>query len=151
MSATESLAIQLENNYLLKGLQSSQVQAVAALAEVTSHDGGVTIVRQFAQDADVMILLEGKARINTFSGDLIAEAGPGSVIGEMSLIDDQPRSATVVTMGQTKVARIKSKLLWALMEEEPGIAKVLLLNISRILAARLRAANVHLDLVAGRD
>ena len=145
------IAAAIQHNYLLKGLTKEQVGEIALLARAGTFEGGDTILRQFAKDSDIMILLEGKARVNTFSGELIAEAGPGSVIGEVSLIDDKPRSATVVAVGHCVVARIPSTELWTLLDREPEIAKVLLLNLGRILCARLRAANVQLDLVVGKN
>lgn len=135
----------LRDNYLTQGLTENQISEIAALATEKQFSGGDTLVRQFAKDADLLIILDGKAVIKTFSGDTIAEAGPGSVIGEMSLIDDKPRSATVTSAGGTRIVSIPNKDLWNLMEREPRIASVLLLNIGRILCARLRAANVALD------
>lgn len=140
----------IKHNYLLHGLDTNQVETIASLAHVQSFSGGDTILRQFAKDSDLMIILDGKARVNTFSGELIAEAGPGSVIGEISLIDDKPRSATVVAVGPCTVACIPSADLWKLMDDAPVIGKTLLLNIGKILCARLRAANMQLDVVVGR-
>lgn len=140
------LASAFRSSYLWSGLTGSQIDRLSLLAEEKTFDGGATMVRQFAKDSDLMIILEGTARINTFSGDMIGEAGPGSVVGEISLVDDKPRSATVVASGRCRAAVIRSSELWSVMEEEPVIAKVVLLNIAKILCARLRNANVQLDL-----
>ncbi len=141
----------LRSNYLMQGLSECQISDVANIATVKNFNGGDTIVRQFARDNDLLIVLAGKARINSFSGELIAEASEGSVIGEMSLIDDKPRSATVVSIGDSQMVTIPNQELWNLMNTEPEIAKVILFNVSRILTARLRAANVALDSVVDRS
>ena len=141
----------LRTNYLMQGLSERQISDIANLADVKAFNGGDTVVRQFAKDNDLLIVVEGKARINSFSGEMIAEAGPGSVIGEMSLIDDKPRSATVLSVGDCKCVSISNSDLWTLMDAEPAIAKVILLNVSRILTSRLRAANVALDSVVERQ
>lgn len=140
------LASAFRSSYLWSGLTGSQIDRLSLLAEEKTFNGGDTMVRQFAKDSDVMIILDGKARINTFSGEMIGEAGPGAVIGEISLVDDKPRSATVVAVGNCRAAVIRSSELWTVMEEEPVIAKVVLLNIAKILCGRLRAANVQLDM-----
>ena len=140
----------LQNNYLMQGLNVAQISQIAQITSTKEFNGGETLVRQFAKDADLMIILDGSAKIKSFSGEEIAAAGPGSVIGEMSLIDEKPRSATVVAAGQVKAASISNSELWGLMDSEPQIAKVILLNIARILTARLRAANVALDEVVER-
>lgn len=141
----------LRSNYLMQGLSERQIGEVAHIATVKAFNGGDTIVRQFARDNDLLIVLSGKARINSFSGELIAEATEGSVIGEMSLIDDKPRSATVVSIGDSQMVTIPNQELWNLMNAEPEIAKVILFNVARILTARLRAANVALDSVVDRS
>lgn len=140
----------LQNNYLMQGLNVAQIAQIAAISTVKDFSGGDTLVRQFAKDADLLIVLQGTAKIKTFSGEEIAQAGPGSVIGEMSLIDDKPRSATVTAAGAVRAASIPNEAIWRVMNDEPEIAKIILLNISRILTARLRAANVALDEVVER-
>jgi CRP/FNR family transcriptional regulator, cyclic AMP receptor protein len=96
------------------------------------------------------VVIEGNIRINTFKGEKIAEGGPGSVVGEMSLIDKNPRSATVVSIGKCKVGVIPSDHLWKLMLEDPILARKILFNIAQVLSTRLRAANVHLDTLMGK-
>jgi CRP-like cAMP-binding protein len=136
----------LKRTYLMSGLTDEQVKQIETISNMHNFEGGDTIIRQFSKDSDLIIVIEGQVRINTFSGEKIAEAGPGSVIGEMSLIDDKPRSATVVSMGRARVAVIPSVKLWELMREDAHLARLILLNISRILSTRLRAANIQLDL-----
>ena len=140
----------IQHTYLVRGLSSDDVETIASLAEKRSFRGGDTIVRQFGADSDLMIVLDGSARINTFSGDMIAEVGPGSLIGEVSLIDDQPRSATVVSVGGTETAVIPCDRLKALMNDRPGIELVILRNLSKVLCSRLRTANVQLDSVMAK-
>ena len=136
----------LKRTYLMSGLNDEQVKQIEVIANMQNFEGGDTIIRQFSKDSDLVIVIDGQVRINTFSGEKIAEAGPGSVIGEMSLVDDKPRSATVVSMGRSRVAVIPAHKLWELMREDAHLARLILLNIARILSTRLRAANIQLDL-----
>ena len=144
------LADVVRSSYLLSGLTPEQQDSVLALAVEKVFDGGSQLVRQFAKDKDVLILIEGSAKVNSFSGETIAEPGPGSVIGEMSLIDDKPRSATVVAAGRVRAAVVPHSALWKLMENDPKIGKQILLNLARILTERLRRANIDLDNAPGR-
>jgi CRP/FNR family transcriptional regulator, cyclic AMP receptor protein len=145
MQAT-TLADALRKTYLMSGLAPEQVEKVASIAQNRQFEGGDMIVRQFSKDTDLILVLEGSARINSFSGELIAEAGAGSIIGEMSLVDEKPRSATVVAIGNVKAAIIPAPELWKLMKEDAHVARIILLNIARVLSARLRAANIQADL-----
>lgn len=128
-----------------RGLTPEHMRAVAELANVKEFMGGDTIVRQFDRNSDLAVVLEGTARVTTFNGDPIAELGPGSIVGEVSLIDEQPRSATVRAVGTTKVAIIPCGELRNLMTNEPEIDRVLLRNIATILCGKLRLASLHMD------
>ena len=135
----------LKDNYLFRGLTEDQFDAVMALTQEKSFDGGETLVRQFGRDTDLLVVLSGAALIKTFSGDAIVEVGPGSVIGEISLIDDEPRSATVTCKGTTSVAVIPSEAIKNMMKHDRDLRCTLMENIAKVLCRRLRSANVQLD------
>ncbi len=139
------LAKTLSYNYLFRGLTWEVVNGFAALATVKDFMGGDVLVRQFDYNSDLLILLEGTARIKTFSGETIAEFGPGSMIGEISLIDEQPRSATVVAVGTVKAAVIPATVFRGYMDTDPRTAAVVLMNVCKVLCRRLRTMNVHVD------
>lgn len=139
------LAKQLSYNYVFRGLSQPAINGLAAIAIEQSFRGGDTLIRQFDHNTDVMIILEGETLIRSFSGDLIAECGPGSILGEISLIDDQPRSATVVAKGDCKVAVLPAIAFRGLLESDPRTAATIMTNLSRVLCRRLRAMNVQLD------
>ena len=62
----------LRDNYLFRGLSDPHIDAILAMTTIKAFAGGDTLVRQFGQDTDLMIVLRGKAQIKTFSGDTIA-------------------------------------------------------------------------------
>lgn len=135
----------IKHNYLFRGLPAETIDALAEIAETREFAGGETIVRQFDRNNDLMILLSGEARIKTFSGETIAELGSGSIFGEVSLVDDGPRSATVVAAGTTTVLAIPGDKLRQMMDRDSNLRATLILNIARVLAQRLRTANIQLD------
>lgn len=135
----------LKKNYLFQGLSEGQLDSVVGLAAVKEFNGGDTIVRQFDRNSDLMLILSGLACIKTFSDETLAEIGEGSIIGEVSLIDDQPRSANVVSVGGTSVAVIPSARLRELMDQDASTKAALMANIAKLLAQRLRTANIQLD------
>lgn len=141
----EELSKTLSYNYVFRGLPREVVNGFAALAQVREFRGGDVLVRQFDYNSDLMVVLEGQARIKSFSGETLAEFGPGSIVGEISLIDEQPRSATVVAVGTVKAAVIGAQVLRGMMDSDPVTASTILMNISRVLCRRLRTMNVHVD------
>lgn len=141
MDAFEALKV----NYVFRGLESSQLDRIASVLETKVYEGGDVIVRQFDKNYDLMIVMDGGAAIKSFSGETIAEVGPGSLIGEMALIDDQPRSATVTAVGPTKVALLPYEGLKTVLAQDSDIAAKVVLNIAKVLVQRLRTTNMQLD------
>lgn len=141
----------LRHNYLFRGLSDSQREAIINIAREEVFDGGQTMVRQFDRNSDLMIVLNGGALIKTFSDETVAEVGPGSVVGEVSLVDDQPRSATVVAVGATSAAVIPSSELSKLLNADAGMKAQLFENIGKVLCQRLRTANIQLDAALARS
>jgi len=138
----------LSNNYVFRGLPKELIAGMALLADVRDYRGGEVLVRQFDRGSDLWIILEGNARIKSFSGETIAEFGPGSVIGEISLIDERPRSATVVCMGNVRAARITADVFRGFMDSNPEASSRVYANLCNVLCRRLRSMNVHVDALA---
>jgi CRP-like cAMP-binding protein len=77
------------------------------------------------QDGEIAITLHGKE---------VDTAGPGSIIGEMALIDSQPRSASAIAKTDCKLVPVDQKRFTFLVQETPFFA----LNVMRIMAERMR-------------
>ncbi|WP_155369058.1 Crp/Fnr family transcriptional regulator [Catellatospora vulcania] len=95
------------------------------------------------------LLLAGCVRVvaTTASGQeaFLAVRIRGSLLGEMACLNDQPRTASVVAVGDVETRRVGRAALLAVMREHPEVA----LEINRMLSARLRWANERrIDLVA---
>lgn len=135
----------LSYNYVFKGLSHEQLVILASQALIREYLGGDQLVRQFDQSTDLMILLEGNAISRTFSGEVVAKFGPGSVIGEVALIDGQARSANVVSVGTSKVAVLPSTAVYALMEADPSAGYTIMKNLAGVLCRRLRSMNENAD------
>jgi CRP/FNR family transcriptional regulator, cyclic AMP receptor protein len=89
-----------------------------------------------ASNGKMYILLEGQAEIVV--GNYIVElAKPGAIIGELALIDQEPRSATVRCATQCEFAMVDEKRFLLLIQQTPMFAMELL----KVLAARLRSLN----------
>jgi CRP/FNR family transcriptional regulator, cyclic AMP receptor protein len=128
-----------------RGLSEESIWKITELAERRKFQGGDAIVRQFDRTSDFIIVLAGNAQVKTFNDDLICEVGPGSIIGEISLVDEQPRSATIRSIQNSEVAIIPAEDLKALLDNNPVIASVVYKNIAQTLCARLRHSTIHLD------
>ena len=71
----------------------------------------------------------------------IAPLVKGDVFGELVLLDEKIRSADIVSIEVSDVLELSYSQIFSLYEKEPNIFGVLMLNVSRLLAKRLRATN----------
>lgn len=100
-----------------------------------SYTAGQTIVESGAQGQTMFIVLDGQIEI--CAGDRALEVGgPGTIFGEMALIDDSPRSATVKARTDCRLAEVSRKQFEFMVSETPFFA----LAVMRVMADRLREA-----------
>jgi CRP-like cAMP-binding protein len=71
----------------------------------------------------------------------VAMLGPGDWFGEMSILDVQPRSASVRTLAPARLLRIRATDLDALYRHDLKAYAIIVLNIARELSRRLRVAD----------
>lgn len=109
------------------------------------------LVRQGETGETLYVIERGKAKVVRSGADgkevILSLLGPGDVIGEMALIDDEPRSAGVVTMEDSDVHVISRQEFAACLSRHPEIALALLAGMSR----RLRAADRKISDLATLD
>ncbi len=132
----------LRESYLFQGLDDAQISSVMSQANVKSFDGGVVIARQFEKGNDIFVVASGTVVIKGFNDEILAELGEGSIIGEVALVDESPRSANVVAKGSVQMLVINGAQLKGIMSADDGMRAAIYERLSRVLAGRLRAANM---------
>jgi CRP/FNR family cyclic AMP-dependent transcriptional regulator len=111
------------------------------------YRGGDVIVRQGDTSMSFYVVLSGSVRIvrqaegNDRIG--IVDEGPGSFFGEMGVIDDLPRAATVIALEATECALLAKWDFQRELAQDPGIA----LGLVSVLNARIRKLEEHLATV----
>jgi diguanylate cyclase (GGDEF)-like protein len=114
------------------------------VAKATEHvyPPGHVITRQGEPPQSLFVLLSGRVRVVEATTDgqaemLLGEIGKAEVFGEMGILRDQPRSATVIAVERTHCLAIRQADFVAALNESPVLANGLL----RVLAARLHDAD----------
>jgi CRP-like cAMP-binding protein len=122
--------------------------ALALIARVTTEESHATGTRifQYGDAGDkLFIILDGKVRISRdLSGmgeEALAVLGPGEVFGEMSLIDEAPRSADARVHERCRLLVIAKEDFDDLLFLHKDLAYEVLWNCVRILTLRLRETN----------
>jgi CRP/FNR family transcriptional regulator, cyclic AMP receptor protein len=138
---TEQLAALLPPNSIFGSCSAAELAAIIRHATPQSYAKGKEILRQGDDGAALIILTKGTARISMVSSNgreiILDYAEPGSVIGEIALLDGGERTATVAAMEAVDGLRLSRGAFETILAEQPGMA----LRIMRELARRLRQAN----------
>ena len=134
-----------KKNYLVVGLSDDHVNQIASLATLKRCTAQERLVRAGELNSDLYVVLNGRLVVLTPDGDKLSEVGPGSVIGEIALIDARPRTADVVCVGLVDLAVIPAPALRQAMNSNREWGFTVLANLSRVMAGRLRQANQKID------
>lgn len=135
----------LSDNYLLRGATLGEVDNVHVICEIRDFGPGESIVSVRDKNQDIMIVLEGRARVESTQGDLIEELRAGAMIGEISFLDGQNRTANVTSVGNSKLVIIPGAKLKELMAKSPHLETTIYKNASLALCQRLRDANQQIE------
>jgi len=108
-----------------------------------------TIIKEDESSGCVYLLFSGKARVVaniSMGGERMLHPGfrdleAGEVFGELSLIDNEPHSTSVVAIGECEIAVIKNDLFLAYLDENPVDGYRVFRALSKTLVERLRKTN----------
>jgi CRP-like cAMP-binding protein len=133
---TAELAKRLKKVAILGALSQTQLKTLAQWVDVVDVDQGATVVKRGDRSDGLYLILEGAAEVRRGNRGL-ARLGAGQFFGEMSLFDNEPRSADVVTLHPSKLAVLQKWEFWGFAASQPGVVLSILEEMSR----RLRAAD----------
>ncbi len=105
---------------LFHGLGRKELEQIAKLLDDVDIPVGKVLMRQGETGAEMFVVATGSVRIER-NGAFIRNAGPGSSIGEMSLLSEGPRTATVTAIEPTKILLAGHREFHQLMDQHPAI------------------------------
>lgn len=114
---------------------------LVSLGSWRSFAAGQALIRQGGASRALFVIATGRVRVvmTTVDGDelLVAVLGPGATVGELSVLDGQPRSATVTAIEPVQALRVDGQAFGPFLLARPQAVVGLL----RVLSARLRTAD----------
>ena len=135
----------------LRALTDAEAAALHARGRRRAYGAQVTLFHEGDDPGPVVVLLHGRVKVATVGGvgreAIVAVRGPGDLIGELSAIDDGPRSATVTTLEPIEALLVPGSAFAAVLERHPRIALVML----RMVVGRLRYADAQQAQFATHD
>jgi CRP-like cAMP-binding protein len=133
---TKDVAAQLGQVSLFSGLSKRELAAVARETKEVSHPAGKVLAKEGDRGIGFFLITEGRAKV-TVNGRARAGLGPGDFFGEISLLDQGPRSATVTAETDVRMLGLTAWAFQGLLRQHPTIAMKML----EVVAARLRATS----------
>jgi signal transduction histidine kinase len=131
----------LRNVYFFRDLKDHEIQRISELCEETEFRPGDIIVQEGTPGDKFFIVLSGQVEVwqsyDKGTGDLLAVHGPGHLFGEMALVDEEPRSASVVARTAGHMLYLTREQFHDVLTESPSVA----LSVTRSLSAMVRKSN----------
>jgi CRP/FNR family cyclic AMP-dependent transcriptional regulator len=136
---------------LLSGLTEQQIDLLSAGSARRNFPRGRTIVSEGEPSQSLYVLLSGRAKVQRSDAEgkevILAVLGSGDWFGEMSMIDDAPRSASVVTLEACEFMSIDKLGFRALLAQSTEVC----MAVMKQLVVRLREADRKIETLALLD
>jgi CRP/FNR family transcriptional regulator, cyclic AMP receptor protein len=120
----------LKNVSLFEGLSQTQLDRLGERAVTRSYPKGAIIISEGDEAGTLYIVISGSVKVYL----ILSTLGPGEHFGELALLDDTPRSASVATCEPCKLLLVQKAALREVIVSEPDMS----LHMMRGLARRIR-------------
>ena len=137
-------------------LSETDARAVVGFMQLRRVKHGTVLIKEgtVTHTDFMMLILEGEVLVDNEMASMedsmvMSIIGPGSLIGEMGILDASPRSATCTATTDLAVAVMSREALLKLIQDNPAVGARLMLAISKRLSDRLRQANRKIKTLGG--
>ena len=132
----------LHKNSYFSSFSQEEIARFSTHLQETSFKDGSSLFVEGANDFGWYILIEGSIVILRDSKEgpphTLAELTPGEAFGEMALIENTPRMASAIALGDVKTLRLDSVVFKRLLKEKNDVAIGLLFQMAAVQCSRLR-------------
>jgi CRP-like cAMP-binding protein len=135
---------------IFKDIPLDNLMTIAGIAREESYAKNTVLFEEGEEGDSLYLIVEGRVGVKKKGNEdeeLIAVLGASQCVGEMAILSDEPRSATVETMEDTSLLVINKNSFKTLIRKNPEIA----FHIFNILVHRMRSSYKHSELKKGDD
>jgi len=118
---------------LFSACSKRELEQVAQIADEIDLREGKEMTREGSRGREFFVLLEGEAEV-TKDGETINRLGPGDFFGEIALVSDSPRTATVTATSPVRTLVVTATSFKRLLDEQPEIQRKVLVQLAERLA-----------------
>jgi CRP/FNR family cyclic AMP-dependent transcriptional regulator len=133
MASKKTYLDSLRRVSLFSSCSTKDLEKIAKAGDEVTLEAGTVIVDQGQTGREAFVIISGSATVKR-NGKKVATLGAGSVVGELSLLDHGPRTATVVAETECTMLVISQRQFLAVIDAIPAISHKLLAT----LAGRIR-------------
>jgi len=142
------LCAMLKGSNFFGDLTAPEIETLAEYVQAYSAEPGTIIFRESEGGAFMCLMIEGGAEIfkqdHKYGSKRIGQVEVGKTIGEMALIDGEPRSATCICPQQSTLIMLARDQFVRIIREHPGLSVNILLKIVTLMSRRLRQTSGQL-------
>jgi CRP/FNR family transcriptional regulator, cyclic AMP receptor protein len=115
---------------LFSGFDEDELRRVAELSRIVEAPAGTVVTQIGDAGESFFVIIDGMAGVRTPVG-AGSQLQPGDFFGEMSLLDGEPRSATIVATTDLRLLVVDRSHFWRLLNETPELMRRILTILSR--------------------
>ncbi len=143
--SNETIITQLRKSFLFRGLPDEVLIELGKKAARRKLAKDAILIRQGDVGDSLFMIVQGWFKIlaeDANGNELpINQTGPGEIIGEMALLDQAPRSATVIAATDAEVLELKQDAFYEILNQRPDLA----LELIRSFSSRLRFSTTYIQ------
>ena len=124
--------------YILGQLTDSDVEWLAYSGKRLKVPKGTEVIRFGVSLSQIFIVLDGELSVQTNKGFELARVSSGEILGEMSMVDSRPPSASVVVLQDALLLSLEKKYLQEKLDSDPSFSSRFCRAIAIFLSERMR-------------
>lgn len=124
---------QLAQVPMFRGLSKKQLREISQLMTRVDRPAGTVLTEEGAAGREFIIVLEGDLEVR-HDDQVVAKLGPGDYFGEIALLDDRPRTATVVARTPVSIEVLSRAEFSSLLTRVPDLSTQMLASVAQRLA-----------------
>ncbi len=138
----------IAGTHMFRDFEWQDIEALADYMQAYEASKGLTLFKEGENGSYMCLIIQGKVDVckkdQNDKMKVVASIGAGKTLGEMAIIDGEPRSASAIAIEPTTLALLTKINFQRIVSEKPGLAARILLQVSRLLSQRLRRTSGQL-------
>ncbi len=118
---------------LFEGLGKKELEQLARTTDDLDVPAGKVLCREGETGAEFFVIVEGEVEV-TSGGETLARLGPGDFFGEIALVEQTKRTATVTALTPLRFFVLTSQAFWTMVDASPGVERTILRALAKRVA-----------------